>query len=67
MWCCGGVTNRSTRRVQNTRWTPGGHWRLALRLSDQLKPGLIGLPLGMAGLPSVLQHARLTELQEAIA
>lgn len=45
----------------------GGHWRLALRLSDQLKPGLIALPLGMAGLPSVLQHARLTELQEAIA
>ena len=45
----------------------GGHWRLQLRLSTQLKPGLVGLPLGMAGLPTARSGAMISELQEAIA
>jgi len=45
----------------------GGHWRLPLRLSAQLKPGLLGLPLGMAGLPTAMSAALISELQEAIA
>lgn len=45
----------------------GGHWRLPLRLSEQLKPGLLGLPLGMAGLPTAMNAALISELQEAIA
>lgn len=45
----------------------GGHWRLELRLSEQLASGLIGLPLGMAGLPTALLQATISDLQEAIA
>ena len=32
----------------------GNHWRLRLRLSDALAPGLAGLPLGVNGLPTAL-------------
>ena len=45
----------------------GGHWRLPLTLNAQLPPGLLGLPLGMAGLPTAMNAALLSELQEAIA
>ena len=45
----------------------GNHWRLALRLSDKLAQGLVGLPLGVNGLPTALHHALLDNLQEVIA
>lgn len=45
----------------------GNHWRLALRLSDKLAQGLVGLPLGVNGLPTALHQEYLANLQEAIA
>ncbi|GJA10278.1 NADH-quinone oxidoreductase subunit NuoG [Aeromonas caviae] len=45
----------------------GNHWRLRLRLSDALAPGLAGLPLGVNGLPTALHHALIDNLQEVIA
>ncbi|WP_429151089.1 NADH-quinone oxidoreductase subunit NuoG [Aeromonas veronii] len=45
----------------------GSHWQLRLRLSEQLSAGLVGLPLGMNGLPTALQQASITNLQEVIA
>ncbi|MFB2862560.1 NADH-quinone oxidoreductase subunit NuoG [Aeromonas sp. MdU4] len=45
----------------------GSHWQLRLRLSEQLNQGLVGLPLGVNGLPTALQQAYLTNLQEVIA
>ncbi|WP_421228092.1 NADH-quinone oxidoreductase subunit NuoG [Aeromonas enteropelogenes] len=45
----------------------GSHWQLRLRLSDQLAAGLVGLPLGVNGLPTALAQARLDNLQEVIA
>lgn len=45
----------------------GSHWQLRLRLSEQLSAGLVGLPLGVNGLPTALQQAAITNLQEVIA
>ncbi|WP_421289920.1 NADH-quinone oxidoreductase subunit NuoG [Aeromonas veronii] len=45
----------------------GSHWQLRLRLSEQLSAGLVGLPLGVNGLPTALQQAPITNLQEVIA
>ncbi|MFM4985162.1 NADH-quinone oxidoreductase subunit NuoG [Aeromonas veronii] len=45
----------------------GSHWQLRLRLSEQLSVGLVGLPLGVNGLPTALQQASITNLQEVIA
>jgi len=45
----------------------GSHWQLRLRLSEQLSAGLVGLPLGVHGLPTALQQASITHLQEVIA
>ncbi|WP_323896010.1 NADH-quinone oxidoreductase subunit NuoG [Aeromonas allosaccharophila] len=45
----------------------GSHWQLRLRLSAQLSVGLVGLPLGVNGLPTALQQASITNLQEVIA
>lgn len=45
----------------------GSHWQLRLRLSAQLNAGLVGLPLGVNGLPTALQQASITNLQEVIA
>lgn len=45
----------------------GHHWRLTLRLSDGLAPGLLGLPLGAHGLPTALNQSYVSDLQEAIA
>ena len=45
----------------------GHHWRLTLRISERLAPGLLGLPLGAHGLPTALHQAYVTDLQEAIA
>ncbi|PJG57740.1 NADH-quinone oxidoreductase subunit NuoG [Aeromonas cavernicola] len=45
----------------------GSHWQLRLRLSEQLSCGLVGLPLGVNGLPTALQQASITHLQEVIA
>ncbi|MGL5811984.1 MAG: NADH-quinone oxidoreductase subunit NuoG [Aeromonas sp.] len=45
----------------------GNHWRLRLHLSDKLAQGLIGLPLGVNGLPTALHHALIDNLQEVIA
>ncbi|MFU1544630.1 NADH-quinone oxidoreductase subunit NuoG [Aeromonas veronii] len=45
----------------------GSHWQLRLRLSEQLSAGLAGLPLGVNGLPTALQQASITNLQEVIA
>ncbi|MBW3777944.1 NADH-quinone oxidoreductase subunit NuoG [Aeromonas veronii] len=45
----------------------GSHWQLRLRLSEQLSAGLVGLPLGLNGLPTALQQASITNLQEVIA
>lgn len=45
----------------------GHHWRLALRLSEHLTAGLVGLPLGINGLPTALHQQYLANLQEAIA
>ncbi|MEH8242812.1 NADH-quinone oxidoreductase subunit NuoG [Aeromonas veronii] len=45
----------------------GSHWQLRLRLSEQLSAGLMGLPLGVKGLPTALQQASITNLQEVIA
>ncbi|MDX7920492.1 NADH-quinone oxidoreductase subunit NuoG [Aeromonas media] len=45
----------------------GHHWRLRLRISERLAPGLLGLPLGAHGLPTALHLAYVTDLQEAIA
>ncbi|WP_139708359.1 NADH-quinone oxidoreductase subunit NuoG [Aeromonas allosaccharophila] len=45
----------------------GSHWQLRLRLSAQLSAGLVGLPLGVNGLPTALQQASITNLQEVIA
>ncbi|HHQ4802644.1 NADH-quinone oxidoreductase subunit NuoG [Aeromonas veronii] len=45
----------------------GSHWQLRLRLSEQLSAGLVGLPLGVNGLPTALQQASITNLQEVIA
>ncbi|MCF5871353.1 NADH-quinone oxidoreductase subunit NuoG [Aeromonas veronii] len=45
----------------------GSHWQLRLRLSEQLSAGLMGLPLGVNGLPTALQQASITNLQEVIA
>lgn len=41
----------------------GSHWQLRLRLSEQLSAGLVGLPLGVNGLPTALQQASITNLQ----
>ncbi|MER0509941.1 NADH-quinone oxidoreductase subunit NuoG [Aeromonas veronii] len=45
----------------------GSHWQLRLRLSEQLSAGLVGLPLGVNSLPTALQQASITNLQEVIA
>ncbi|HHQ4454806.1 NADH-quinone oxidoreductase subunit NuoG [Aeromonas hydrophila] len=45
----------------------GHHWRLTLRLSEHLAAGLVGLPLGVNGLPTALHQQYLANLQEAIA
>ncbi|MFM5403227.1 NADH-quinone oxidoreductase subunit NuoG [Aeromonas veronii] len=45
----------------------GSHWQLRLRLSEQLSAGLVGLPLGVNGLPTAMQQASITNLQEVIA
>lgn len=45
----------------------GSHWQLRLRLSEQLAAGLVGLPLGVNGLPTALQQAYISNLQEVIA
>ncbi|MFQ1651509.1 NADH-quinone oxidoreductase subunit NuoG [Aeromonas veronii] len=45
----------------------GSHWQLRLRLSEQLSAGLVGLPLGVNGLPTALQQASINNLQEVIA
>ena len=45
----------------------GNNWQLRLRLSEQLSAGLVGLPLGVNGLPTALQQASITNLQEVIA
>ncbi|WP_438834354.1 NADH-quinone oxidoreductase subunit NuoG [Aeromonas oralensis] len=45
----------------------GHHWRLTLRLSEHLTAGLVGLPLGINGLPTALHQQYLANLQEAIA
>ncbi len=45
----------------------GHHWRLTLRLSEHLSTGLVGLPLGVNGLPTALHQQYLANLQEAIA
>ncbi|ELM3749440.1 MULTISPECIES: NADH-quinone oxidoreductase subunit NuoG [Aeromonas] len=45
----------------------GHHWRLTLRLSEHLAAGLVGLPLGVSGLPTALHQQYLANLQEAIA
>ncbi|MBW3830500.1 NADH-quinone oxidoreductase subunit NuoG [Aeromonas hydrophila] len=45
----------------------GHHWRLTLRLSEHLTAGLVGLPLGVNGLPTALHQQYLANLQEAIA
>lgn len=45
----------------------GHHWRLTLRLSEHLSAGLVGLPLGVSGLPTALHQQYLANLQEAIA
>ncbi|WP_421345094.1 NADH-quinone oxidoreductase subunit NuoG [Aeromonas veronii] len=45
----------------------GSHWQLRLRLSEQLSAGLVGLPLGVNGLPTALQQAYINNLQEVIA
>ncbi|QXB03370.1 NADH-quinone oxidoreductase subunit NuoG [Aeromonas sp. FDAARGOS 1416] len=45
----------------------GSHWQLRLRLSEQLAAGLVGLPLGVNGLPTALQQAYINNLQEVIA
>ncbi|HDX8367106.1 TPA: NADH-quinone oxidoreductase subunit NuoG [Aeromonas dhakensis] len=45
----------------------GNHWRLRLRVSDALARGLVGLPLGVNGLPTALHHALIDNLQEVIA
>lgn len=45
----------------------GSHWQLRLRLSEQLSAGLVGLPLGVNGLPTALQQASITNVQEVIA
>ncbi|MFB3946763.1 NADH-quinone oxidoreductase subunit NuoG [Aeromonas veronii bv. sobria] len=45
----------------------GSHWQLRLRLSAQLSAGLVGLPLGVNSLPTALQQASITNLQEVIA
>ena len=45
----------------------GSHWQLRLRLIEQLSAGLVGLPLGVNGLPTALQQASITNLQEVIA
>ena len=45
----------------------GSHWQLRLRLSEQLSAGLVGLPFGVNGLPTALQQASITNLQEVIA
>ncbi|HHQ4695830.1 TPA: NADH-quinone oxidoreductase subunit NuoG [Aeromonas veronii] len=45
----------------------GSHWQLRLRLSEQLNAGLVGLPLGVNGLPTALQQAYINNLQEVIA
>lgn len=39
--------------------------RLPLRLCDELASGLIGLPVGLPGIPAVIAGAVVTELQEA--
>lgn len=45
----------------------GSHWQLRLRLSERLSAGLMGLPLGVNGLPTALLRAAITNLQEVIA
>ncbi|MFR9721010.1 NADH-quinone oxidoreductase subunit NuoG [Aeromonas diversa] len=45
----------------------GQHWQCQMRVSEHFPAGLIGLPLGMDGLPTALQHAVLADLKEAIA
>jgi NADH-quinone oxidoreductase subunit G len=44
----------------------GNHWRLPVVISEWLAPGLLGLPLGLAGLPTALHHQQIRDLQEAI-
>lgn len=51
-------------RVQLT-WE-GSHWRLPVVLSERLAPGLLGLPLGLSGIPTALHHQQIRDLQEAI-
>ena len=51
-------------RVQFT-WE-GSHWRLPVVLSERLAPGLLGLPLGVSGIPTALHHQQIRDLQEAI-
>ncbi|WP_421242266.1 NADH-quinone oxidoreductase subunit NuoG [Aeromonas enteropelogenes] len=45
----------------------GSHWQLRLCLSEQLAAGLVGLPLGVNGLPTALAQATVDNLQEVIA
>lgn len=42
----------------------GSSWRLPVALSDQLAPGLLGLPLGQADLPRALHHQQIVDLRE---
>ena len=42
----------------------GSSWRLPVALSDQLAPGLVGLPLGQADLPRALHHQQIVDLRE---
>lgn len=44
----------------------GSHWRLQLQLSDELATGLMGLPLGLPGLPTALHHQPITTVREAV-
>lgn len=45
--------------------TLGVALRLPLRLSEQLSQGLVGLPVGMPGIPPYLSGAKVDTLQEA--
>ncbi|QFI53695.1 NADH-quinone oxidoreductase subunit NuoG [Aeromonas simiae] len=45
----------------------GNHWQCLVRVSEHFPTGLVGLPLGMEGLPTAMHHAVLHDLKEAIA
>ena len=58
--CGGGGSSSNTT-------TASGTSKLTLRLSEHLTAGLVGLPLGVNGLPTALHQQYLANLQEAIA